>query len=195
MRIKSICASSVHRFKNCYKKIKVKNILTKCKHIGNGYNVELPITTHCLENVEIGDNFKCGERLKLRTFNGWKDQSFNPCIRIGNNVSIESDCHIGAINKIIIGDNVLIASFVYISDHSHGEITRAELDLAPLERPLYSKGPIIIGNNVWIGEKVCILPNVRIGDGAIIGANSVVTKDIPPYSVAAGSPAKVIKQL
>lgn len=88
-----------------------------------------------------------------------------------------------------------MASFVYISDHSHGEITRAELDLPPLGRLLYSKGPIIIGNNVWIGEKVCILPNVRIGDGAVIGANSVVTKDIPPHSVAAGSPAKVIKQL
>lgn len=120
---------------------------------------------------------------------------FSPFVKIGNNVSIESDCHISSINKIIIGDNVLMASFVYISDHSHGEITRAELALPPLERPLYSKGPIIIGNNVWIGEKVCILPNVKIGNSAIIGANSVVTKDIPPYSVAAGSPAKVIKQL
>lgn len=195
MSILKIIKRSVRILLDKRQLFKTKKFLSCLYRYGPNCRIRFPIITHGLENVEIGDNFKCGERLKLRTFNGWKDQSFNPCIRIGNNVSIESDCHIGAINKIIIGDNVLIASFVYISDHSHGEITRAELDSPPLERSLYSKGPVIIGNNVWIGEKVCILPNVKIGDGAIIGANSVVTKDIPPYSVAAGSPAKVIKQL
>ena len=56
-----------------------------------------------------------------------------------------------------------------------------------------SKGDVIIGKNVWIGDKVTILPNVKIGDGVVIGANSVVTKDIPPCSVVAGNPAKIIK--
>ena len=56
-----------------------------------------------------------------------------------------------------------------------------------------SNGPIIIGDNVWIGDKVTILSGVKIGNNAIIGSNSVVTKDIPPFSVAAGIPAKVIK--
>ena len=57
-----------------------------------------------------------------------------------------------------------------------------------------SKGPVIIGNNVWIGDKATVLPNVTIGDGAVIAANAVVTKDVPPYSIVAGNPAKVIKQ-
>ncbi len=67
--------------------------------------------------------------------------------------------------------------------------------VAPLVRPLYSKGPIIIEDDVWLGEKVSVMPGVHIGRGAIIGANSVVTKDIPAYAVAVGSPAKVIKML
>lgn len=62
----------------------------------------------------------------------------------------------------------------------------------PLCRPVTSNGPIVIGKNVWCGEKATILSGVTIGDGAIIGANSVVTKDVPPFSIAAGSPAKVI---
>ncbi len=158
-------------------------------HIGWGF------VGHCLGNVRIGDNFSCGERLKLRTFNEWGRVNYSPTICIGSNVNIESDCHISAINKVIIGDNVLIASFVFISDHSHGEVTMSEIGTHPLDRQLFSKGPIIIGNDVWLGEKETVLPNVTIGDGAIIGANSVVTKDIPPYSVACGNPAKIIRVL
>ena len=67
--------------------------------------------------------------------------------------------------------------------------------VSPRERNIYSKGPVIIGNNVWIGDKVTICPNVTIGDGAIIGANSVVTKDVPAFSIVAGSPVRIIKQL
>jgi acetyltransferase-like isoleucine patch superfamily enzyme len=62
-------------------------------------------------------------------------------------------------------------------------------------RPLISKGEVVIGDNVWIGEGAMILPNVHIGEHAIIAANSVVTKDIPAYSIAAGVPAKIIKHI
>jgi acetyltransferase-like isoleucine patch superfamily enzyme len=84
---------------------------------------------------------------------------------------------------------------VFITDNSHGSFTREQLDIRPNYRPLISKGPVIIEENVWIGEMVCIMPGVTIGRGSIIGANAVVTKSIPPYSIAAGVPAKVIKQL
>jgi len=176
-------------------RIQTSWLLRDFRKVGQRCNISFPIQTHVLENVSIGDNFRCGERLKLRTFNQWGEQKFTPEITIGNNVSIESDCHISAINQVAIGDNVLMASFVYISDHSHGEITSDELSISPLERPLYSKGPIKIGNNVWIGEKVCVLPNVRIGEGAITGAGSIVTRDVPARSVVAGNPAQIIKQL
>ena len=71
----------------------------------------------------------------------------------------------------------------------------SELNIHPEKRSLVSKGKVIIGDNVWLGNNVCIMPNVTIGDGVIVGANSVVTKDIPSYSVAAGAPARVVKQI
>jgi acetyltransferase-like isoleucine patch superfamily enzyme len=117
-----------------------------------------------------------------------------PKITIGNNVNINFDCHIGAINEIRIGDNVLIASKVFISDHSHGDVGIEQMKIAPLKRPVVSKGPVIINNNVWIGEGASILPNVTIGESAIIGTNAVVTKDVPAFAVVGGVPAKIISQ-
>ena len=117
-------------------------------------------------------------------------------LEIGENVEINDDVHIGATEKIIIGDNVLIASKVYISDHNHGSYKGEEQDSPmsiPKKRKIYSS-PIKIEKNVWIGEFVSILQGVTIGEGAIIGTMSVVTKDIPPYTIAVGSPAKPIKK-
>lgn len=166
------------------------------KSCGDGLSVSPSMVYLGLDKISIGNNFKAGERLKLRTFESWENIKYTPRITIGNNVSIESDCHISAINNVAIGNNVLIASFVYISDHTHGDVNDSETPLLqPLKRPLYSKGPIIIEDDVWLGEKVSVMPGVHIGRGAIIGANSVVTKDIPAYAIAVGSPAKVIKML
>lgn len=96
-----------------------------------------------------------------------------------------------ACSQITIDDNLLTGRYVYISDNSHGR----ELLLLPHKRLLHVKGPFVIGNNVWICEHACVLSGVTIGDGAIIAANVVFTHDIPPYSIAAGVPAKVIKCL
>ena len=81
----------------------------------------------------------------------------------------------------------------YITDHTHGTVELEDLKLPPRHRKLYSKGPVIIGKYVSIGEGSAIMPGVTIGDHVVIGANSVVTKDIPPYSVACGNPARVIR--
>lgn len=144
--------------------------------------------------ISIGENFHASHYLKLHAVIEYHNQFFNPILVIGNNVSLESNCHIGVTNSIHIGNNVLIASNVYISDHSHGQITKDELEIPPMLRPLISKGAIEIGDNVWIGESACILPGVKIGKNAIIGANAVVTKDVPANSVVAGVPAKLIHQ-
>lgn len=170
-------------------------IKTLFHYCGNGLSIAPSLEYMGLNNVSIGNNFSAGERLKLRTFDRWGNTTFIPSITIGDNVNIETDCHISAINSVTIGNNVLIASFVYISDHSHGNVNDDWEGRAPLEQSLYSKGPVIIEDNVWLGEKVTVLPGVHIGHGAIIGANSVVTKDIPAYAVAVGSPAKVLKIL
>ena len=121
------------------------------------------------------------------------NERFTPRIIIGKNVSIGSDCHISAINLIKIGDNVLTGKKVTIIDNSHGKSELIGLAIPPALRVLFSKGPIQIDKNVWIGDKVTILSNVHIGENSIIGANSVVTQDVPPNCVVGGIPAKVIK--
>jgi lipopolysaccharide O-acetyltransferase len=99
--------------------------------------------------------------------------------------------------SVIIGNNVLLASKIYISDCSHGcysgNVNDSNPDTLPVDRPLFSN-PIIIEDNVWLGEFVSVLPGVTIGKGTIVGANSVVSKSLPPNVIAVGSPAKPIKK-
>lgn len=165
------------------------------KIIGKNVYMQFPTYLYGGKSIIIGNNFSCDQRLRMDAFKNFLGVEFNPEIIIGNNVSIQKDCHIGAINKIIIGDNVLIASKVYISDHSHGEVNIEALKLPPSQRKLHSKGPVIIENNVWLGEGVVVLPNVTIGENSIVGANSVVTKSFPKNSIIAGNPAKLIRSL
>lgn len=161
--------------------------------VGTGFRVRYPMHLHEGELIHIGRNFSADRRLRLEAFDVAKDKSTK--IYIGNNVRITWDCHIGAISRIEIHDNVLIGSRVLITDHMHGKIESKALDIIPVERPLWSKGPVIIAENVWIGEGVAIMPGVTIGRNAIIGANSVVTSSIPENCVAAGIPARVIRTL
>jgi lipopolysaccharide O-acetyltransferase len=118
-------------------------------------------------------------------------------MHFGKGVQINDYVHITAIESVKIGNRVLIASKVYISDCSHGSYSGDQFDSEPnsipIERPLFSK-PVCIQDNVWIGESVSILPGVTIGEGSIIGANSVVSKSIPENVIAVGSPAKPIKK-
>ena len=154
-----------------------------------------PLYLHGGKYITFGESFSCEQRLRLDALDKFLGEIFNPEIIIGNNVSIQKDCHIAAINKIIIGNNVLIASKVYISDHSHGETTKDNLLLPPGQRKLYSKGPVVIEDNVWLGEGVVVLAGVTIGENSIVGANAVVTKSLPKNCVAVGNPARIIKEI
>lgn len=147
--------------------------------------------------ISIGTNSHIGDygRLTAYSYYSHTKQIFSPEIIIGDNCSIGSQSHITAINKIVIGNNVLTGPRVLITDNAHGASVDTIIDIAPIERELSSKGPVIIEDNVWIGEGSMIMPNVTIGKCSIIAANSVVTKDIPAYCVAAGSPARIIKTL
>lgn len=145
--------------------------------------------------ISIGKNSSIQRLTYLTAWDKYGLQQFTPEIIIGENCDIGAFNHFTCINKIVIGDGLLTGKWVTITDNSHGTTEIQTLQVAPKSRNLWSKGPVIIGNNVWIGDKATILPGVTIGDGVIVAANSVVTHDIPPYSMVAGVPAKIIKQL
>lgn len=114
-------------------------------------------------------------------------------ITIYNNVYLGMFSRIGCANSVTIEDNVLTGPHIFISDYNHA--------YENINLPVVSQGVacgkndrVIIGKDSWIGTNVCIIGNIKIGKHCIIGANSVVTKDLPDFSVAVGSPARVIKQ-
>jgi acetyltransferase-like isoleucine patch superfamily enzyme len=110
---------------------------------------------------------------------------------IGQNCGINSFSRIIAFERIRLGNNVSIAQFVSILDHDHS----TEYEEGKIDFTKFTTKPIEIGSNVWIGDKVSINKGVKIGDNVVIGANSVVTHDIPSNSIAAGIPARVIKEI
>lgn len=155
--------------------------------------VRFPIRIRGRKFMEVGENFTTGFNCRLDAF---PIDAKGKIITIGNNVQINDYVHIAGIQDIVIKDNVLIASNVFITDHNHGNYSGFNQDSPlsiPSERKLYSDS-VIIEKNVWIGEFVTILPGVQIGEGSIIGTMSVVNKNIPEYSIAVGSPAKVVKR-
>ncbi len=170
-------------------------LYSKFKKLGSNSRFEKDLRVLCPENIEIGDNFVSLQRLRLEAIDRYNDEQFSPRISIGNNVTFNTDCHIGCTNLIIIEDNCLFASRVYITDLNHGDTSEEMLDIVPNKRPLISKGPVLIKKSVWVGEGVCIMPNVTIGENSIIASNAVVTKDVPANSVVAGVPAIVIKKI
>lgn len=129
----------------------------------------------------------------ITAWDNYQGVNYRPEIVIGQNCYIGEYAHISSCNQIVIGNNVLTGRRIYISDNFHGNTSIEQLKIPPIKRPLYTKGPVIIEDNVWIGERVCILSGVHIGTGAIIAANAVVTKDVPAYSVVGGVPARIIK--
>lgn len=167
------------------------------KSFGNGSLIGLSSVILNARNISIGSRTTFGNRTTLACFDKMDTSLgtlyYNPSMEIGDGVSIGEDAHITCINKIFIGNNVLTGKKILITDNAHGPSTKESLKTPPGQRPLYSKGPVIIEANVWIGEKASIMPGVHIGKGAIVGANAVVTSDVPAGCVVAGVPAKIVK--
>lgn len=124
-----------------------------------------------------------------KNINVEKGAMFSPNISIGDNSGIGVNCFLNS--GIRIGKNVMMGPevHVYTTNHRHDR-----LDIPMIEQGMQNTREVVIEDDVWIGAKSIILPGVRIQKGSIIGAGSVVTKDVPPYTIVAGNPAKVIKQ-
>lgn len=135
---------------------------------------------------------KCGDNVEIRPYVTLVGMN---CIEIGNNVVLRPNTTIDADNdlgiKVIIEDNVLIAPGVYITNANH--IFRAPDTLIASQG--YELKDVVIKDGAWIGYRAIILPGVTIGKHSVVGAGSVVTRDVPDYCVAVGAPARVIKKI
>lgn len=142
------------------------------------------------KDIHLGDRVFIGADAWIDCFRGYAGASFNPRLEIGNDTTIGYHSHIMVVGHLRIGKHVLIADKVYISDNAH---SFEDVHLPVAAQPLQHR-PVEIEDEAWLGENVCVLPGVRIGRHAVVGANSVVNRDVPAFSVVAGVPARVIRQ-
>ena len=170
-------------------------ITASLKHFGNQSVISPPIRLLGGKYISGGNKCIFGHHGVLTAWAQFRGDNFTPSIEIGDHVNIGDYFHITAINRVRIGNGVLTGRWVTISDNAHGTTDNDSLVQIPMERKLFSKGPVVIGDNVWIGDKATILAGVTIGEGAVIGANAVITKDVPAYCIAVGNPARIIKKV
>lgn len=178
----------VGTFKMLYFYLKTKLFFHKARLI------RFPIDIRHKNNIDFGENLTTGVGCRIECCP--KKVTSEKLLRFGKNVQINDYVHITAANSVEIGNNVLMASKIYISDCTHGSYVGDSNDSDPLTLPIerdLSIKSVKIDDNVWLGEFVSVLPGVTIGKGTIVGANSVVSKSLPPYVIAVGSPAKPIK--
>lgn len=172
------------RIKKCKDIIKFK-LKNKSVVVGGNIILRNPQYISCGENVVIGDESK------LLCWDSYGEEKYSNLqeIQIGDNFHATRNFTIQCAQKVVNGRDVLVASNVFIIDYNHG---LNPLTMSYLENPLI-RG-VFVDDGVWIGNDVIVLPNVHIGKKSIIGAGSVVTKDIPEYCIAVGNPAKVVKK-
>jgi acetyltransferase-like isoleucine patch superfamily enzyme len=166
-------------------------------------NIDLPRRILNPDRISIGDHVWLGPGSFIAAVTEYPSasvrhpgkrlpaQTFSPRIRIGDRVTCSGNLVIGAVERVDIGDDVLLAFNVTILDNLHGFDNAYE----PYKyQALQRIAPVEVGRGCWIGQNAVILPAVTIGEMSIIGANSVVTESIPKRSIAVGAPARVIKQ-
>ena len=145
--------------------------------------------------IFIGKNTVIEKHSVIKTYSHYLNDYFTPQIIIGDNVNIGEYCHITCIKSVQIGNNVLTGRRVTISDNNHGSFWKEQLLIQPIDRKVTTRGEVKIENDVWIGENSVIMSGVTIGKNSVIGANTIVTHDVPPYSLCCGNPGKIIKTI
>lgn len=143
------------------------------------------------QHVYIGEGCSIGQYAAICPLHKHMGKDYPSNIEIGNNVSIGAYDRIASAYSVKIEDDVLFAAFVHITDHSHGY---EDINLPISKQDIVHKGPIVIGRGSWLGFGCHVLSGVSIGEHCVVAANSVVTKSVPPFSVVAGVPARIIKR-
>ena len=153
--------------------------------------VHRPYSISGRNRVRIGSRSFIRSGLHIQAIVEYAGVTYQPLIEIGDDVYIGSNAYFTAVDRISIGDGSVLSEQVYITDEFHGMDPDAGLIM---KQPLYSKGPVIIGRNCFLGFRASIMPGVMLGDHCIVGANSTVTRSFPAYSMVGGSPARLLKR-
>ena len=177
--------------KNFYKVLlRIKELYYKTKglKLGKDSHIGKRCSFEGVKNIRVGTASYIGNDTRLACFEiGDK----KPQLIIGDRTLLTNGVNIICAESVTIGNDCMIAAFASIVDEDHG--IDLNLDVS-YEKQKLTTNPVHIGNNVWIGQKACILKGVRIGDNSIIGAGAIVTKDVPKNSIVAGNPARIIKK-
>lgn len=158
------------------------------KYIGKNSKIYKPLFMNNTKYIRIGSNVSIRNNLRIEAIDNFRV----PVLEIGDNVNIEQNVHIICSNKVIIGDNCSITANCALVDteHPYEEIMCKKIGNELLKKPQ----EIVISNNCFLGIGSIVFPNVILGEHSVVGANSVVTKSFPAYSVIAGNPARMIKK-
>jgi acetyltransferase-like isoleucine patch superfamily enzyme len=154
---------------------------------GRGSVLQLPITIWGERRIVIGDNVFVGAGSWLRVIDGDGDVA----LVIGDGTSISGDCVLSVKQSIRVGRNVLFGRYVHVADHAHAY---EDIGLPVLGQGIKDLAPVEICDGAWLGQGVVVAPGVRIGRGAVVGANSVVLDDVPDFSVAVGAPTRIVRR-
>lgn len=160
----------------------------KFKFIGHKSYFWNPIFLSGTRYIEIGERTGIWPHARVEVIDEWNGQVFSPVLRLGNNVHVGQDLHIACADSIIIEDDVLISSGVFITDLSH---MTASHEQPVIEQGITTK-PVKICEGAFIGKDCIILPGVTLGRHCVIGANAVVTKDVDEFATVCGVPATEI---
>jgi acetyltransferase-like isoleucine patch superfamily enzyme len=155
-------------------------------HLGKGSRFALPVEIVNPQAIWIGDGVYLGPGCLLWT------EGDELTLEIGDGTGATGYCVFSACSRVRIGPSVLMGRGVHITDHNHG---RADPAAPIIAQALDDVAPVEIGAGAWLGDNVMVLPGVTIGRGAVVGANSVVTEDLPERVVAVGAPARVVSRL
>jgi lipopolysaccharide O-acetyltransferase len=152
--------------------------------------IQPPVRLEGEEWIEIGTGVFIGPNCWLRAAPAEHPASGSTVLQVGDGTSIVGNCVLSAVASVRIGQRVLFARNVYVADHRHAYESRSA---AVMDQGVTSVAPVEIGDGAWLGENVYVAPGVRIGTGAVVGANAVVLDDVPDWGVAVGIPARVIR--
>lgn len=132
--------------------------------------------------VRIGNRFVAEDSVYLKIVADSASLEFGDYVFVGRGSEFD------VLERVSVGDHTVIAPGCFVTDHNHGIAGDSRID----EQPSTAR-PVLIGKDVWLGAKVVVVAGVTIGDGAVVGASSVVTRDVPPMAVVAGAPAMLLR--